>query len=66
MNKKRIVFRIILSPIILTLLIFTYGIGCLKHFIKYIKYGGEWITYAKEDTKRMEDIYKLLKEQNTI
>lgn len=64
MNKRRIVLRILVSPIILALLIFSYGLGCVKHFIKYIRYGGEWVTYTKGDPKRMEDIYKLLKEQS--
>jgi hypothetical protein len=30
----------------------------------YIRYGGEWITYLKNDPKTVQDIYKLLKEQN--
>jgi hypothetical protein len=64
MNKKRIITRIIVSPIILALLICSYVIGCAKHFVKYIRYGGEWITYTKDDPKRMDDIFKLLKEQN--
>lgn len=66
MNKQRIILRILVSPTIFILLIFTYGFACLKHFIKFLRYGGQWITYEKEDPKRMEEIYKLLKEQSII
>jgi hypothetical protein len=64
MNKRRIVSRILVSPIILALLIFSYALGCLKHFVKYIRYGGEWVTYTKGDPKTIGDIYELLKEQS--
>ena len=64
MNKRRMIPRLIISPIILALLICTYAFGCFKHFIKYIRYGGEWVSYTKDDPKRLEDIYKLLKEQS--
>jgi hypothetical protein len=62
MNKRRIISRLIVSPIILVLLIVSYGIGCIKHFVRFIKYGGEWLSYTKNDAKRMDDIYKFLKE----
>jgi hypothetical protein len=63
MNKKRLIARLIVSPLILGLLIFAYSVGCIKRFVQYIRYGGEWLTYEKDDIKRMDDIYKLLKEQ---
>ena len=64
MNKRRLLLRIIVSPLILGLLIITYIHHCLRHFVVYIRYGGEWITYLKNDPKTVQDIYKLLKEQN--
>lgn len=63
-NKQRLIPRLIISPIILLLLIFTYAFGCAKHFFRFVRYGGEWVSYTKDDPKRMEDIYKLLKEQH--
>jgi len=63
MNKKRIVLRFLVSPFILGILIVTYGKALFRHFIKFIRYGGEWITYEKEDPKRMQDIYNLLKDK---
>lgn len=65
MNKRLFIFRLLASPFILGMLTMSYGYGLIKHFIKYLQYGGEWITYAKEDPKRLEDIYKLLKEQKS-
>lgn len=63
MNKKRILLRLLVSPFILGILTVTYGKALFRHFIKFIRYGGEWITYEKEAPKRMDDIYKILKEQ---
>lgn len=62
MNKKRIIPRLIVSPIVFALLILTYAMGCVKHFIKFIRYGGEFMTYDKDDDKRMNEIYKILKD----
>lgn len=62
MNNQKLVLRFIASPLILGILILTYSYNCIKHFLKYLRYGGEWVTYNNEDPKRMEDIYKLLKE----
>lgn len=64
MNKRKFIQRLIVSPFILGILICSYTFGCIKHFGMYLKYGGEWITYTKGDPKRMEDIYKQLKEQH--
>jgi len=64
MNKRKIVLRFLVSPFILAILTFAYGRNLLIHFFKFILYGGEWITYEKEEPKRMKDIYNLLKEQS--
>ena len=66
MNKRNILSRILVSPIILALLLVTYLYGCLKHFVKYIRYGGEWLTYDKTDRRSMDDIFKILKEKNKL
>jgi hypothetical protein len=63
MNKRRLFLRILASPVILQLLIITYLFGCIRHFIEYLKYGGEWIRYVDNEYKCINDIYKLLKEQ---
>ena len=65
MKKRKIVIRLLVSPFILGLLLVTYIYSCFKHFIGFIRFGGEWITYQKDDTKRLEAIFKLLKEQQS-
>lgn len=62
MNKKRFVLRLVVSPLVLGLLLVTYIYQCVKHWIGFIRYGGEWITYQKDDPKRMNDIYYLIKD----
>ena len=64
MNKKRIIARIIVSPFIFGILTVTYTIGLLKHFVLYIKYGGEWITHGKDASVNMVDIFNELKKQH--
>lgn len=64
MLKRKLILRLIVSPFILGLLLCTYTFGCLKHWIKFIRFGGEWLTYEKEDPKRMEHIFQLLKDQH--
>lgn len=64
MSKRKVISRVIVSPLIFWILLFSYGQGCLKHFVKYLRYGGEWVTYSKDEPKSMQEIYKLLKERN--
>jgi hypothetical protein len=61
MNKKNLLARILVSPAILLLLAISYTYGFVKHFIGYIRWGGEWLTFHKDDRKNVDDIYKLLK-----
>ena len=61
MAKRKIILRIIISPFLLAILIITYLFACGRHWILFIKYGGEWLTYKKDDPKRMEAIYEILK-----
>lgn len=61
MNKKNLLPRIIVSPIILLLLLVTYLINTIKVFCLFIRWGGEWITLQEGDAKRIIDIYELLK-----
>ena len=48
MNKKNLIKRIIASPFIFWILLVAYLFWFAKHFIMFIKYGGEWITYCKD------------------
>jgi len=64
MKTKKLIIRLIVSPFILGLLIIAYTVGCLKRWIGFIKFGGEWINYEKGDPKTIQDIFKILKEQS--
>lgn len=64
MNKRKFIPRLLVSPFILGVLIVSYSIGCLKHWIRFVRYGGEWITYVKDDPKRLEDIFNEMKKSN--
>ena len=66
MNKNKILPRLIVSPFIFCILMVVYIMAFLKHFLGFIKYGGEWITYSKESPKRMQDIYNILETQYEI
>lgn len=66
MNKRRLIERIMVSPFILGILIVNYTFGCIKHFIGYLRWGGEWITYKKDDPARMKEIFEVLKDTNDI
>ncbi len=61
METKHLFFRLLASPAILLLLATFYTYALVKHFIKYIQWGGEFITLEKDDRANIEDIYKLLK-----
>jgi len=61
MNTNRLLLRLIVSLIILTLLLVTYIYQAFKHWFLFLRYGGEFMHYKKDDVKRMTEIYELLK-----
>jgi hypothetical protein len=56
--------RIITFPFILSIILISYNFHALKHSIKFIINGGEWITYDSEDKITIKDIYMKLKDKN--
>lgn len=59
MNKRKLFKRILVSPAILLILIITYAHGMIVHFIKFMSYGGEWVTYEEKDPQvTLGKIYK--------
>lgn len=66
MKKRRLVIRLIVSPFVFGVLLITYTWGLFSHFIKFIRWGGEWKTYQKDDPIRMEEIYKYLKQHTPV
>lgn len=63
MNKKRIILRLLVSIPILCVLLITYTWGAFKHWIGFLRYGGEWINYTKDDPKTIGILFELMKEQ---
>lgn len=66
MNKRKILLRLLVSPFILGLLMVTYSYGCIKQWFKFIRYGGEWINYEKDEYKTIKDVYELIKKDNPL
>jgi hypothetical protein len=64
MNKKRFIPRLIASPFVLGILIVSYTIGCIAQWLLYLRWGGEWVTYRKDDSNTLKDIFDKLKEQH--
>ena len=61
MNKRRLLIRIIVSPFVLMIIFIAYMFGFIKHFIKYMRWGGEWITYDKNEPENIKEILEMLK-----
>lgn len=60
MTKVKIVLRILVSPIILALLIVTYLFHAIRRWVFFLRYGGEWINYDKDDHVTIEMCYRSL------
>lgn len=58
-----LILRILGYPFILGLILVKYNAHAIINSICFLLYGGEWITYAKEDKTTMQDIYLELKKQ---
>lgn len=61
MKTINLILRILAYPFILGLILVKYNAHAIINSIFFICYGGEWITYAKEDKTTMKDIYLELK-----
>lgn len=61
MKNKKLISRLIVSPFILGILTISYTIGLVKQFIGYIRYGGEWVTYYKDDKDTIRNMIDLFK-----
>ena len=64
MKKKRLLLRLLASPFILGMLIIVYIYYSIRRWLDFMKYGGEFINYEKEDQKTIQQIYEQLKNSN--
>jgi hypothetical protein len=63
MNTNKLFIRILVSlPIFLLLAIF-YTIVFVKHFIGFMRWGGELITLKRDERPTINGIYEMLKKQ---
>lgn len=58
------ILRIITFPFILSIVLIAYNYHAFKHSIKFLIYGGEWITYDAADKITIKDIYIKLKDKH--
>lgn len=61
MKGKNKLFRTIVSPIILMLIITGSFYQGIRRFLLFMQYGGEFITHEKDDRANIEKIYQELK-----
>lgn len=61
MKKEKLLIRIFASPFIFGVLVVFYTFNMLRHFFGFLRYGGEWVTYRKNDKERINDIFLYLK-----
>jgi len=53
--------RILIAPIVFVIYVITFSFLCFKGTFLFLKHGGEWITYTKDDKVSMAKIYEKLK-----
>lgn len=56
--------RIITFPFILSIVLIAYNYHAFKYSIKFLIYGGEWITYDAGDKTTIKDIYMKLQDKH--
>ena len=64
MKTKKIILRIIVSPFVFVIILIPFFIGFINRFWLFLKYGGEWISYGKDDKITMQMIFDELKENS--
>ena len=64
-NKARlIILRIIASPFVLGVVLVSFVYYAIRNAVGFTFYGGEWITYRKEDKHTINEIYHEIKNKN--
>lgn len=60
----KIIFRIITVPFVIALYIIAMLHQCFKMAIFYIRFGGEFITYDKNETILIKDVYEAVRDKH--
>jgi hypothetical protein len=66
MRRFNILLRILVFPLILGVVVIKYNAHAILNSILFLLHGGEWITYAKDDRKTIQDVFLELKRQNDL
>lgn len=61
-----LLLRLITLPFILAIILIKYNYHAIRNAICFLFYGGEWVTYAKDDKVTMQDIYMELKNNKNV
>jgi hypothetical protein len=62
----KVIIRIILLPCALILHLIPHIIGLTVNLYRWVKYGGEFVTYKGDDRAAMSKIYEEIKKQQDI
>ena len=57
-----LVLRLLAFPFVFCIIMIKYIYHGIRHACLFLKYGGEWITYAERDRKTILDVYRKLEE----
>ena len=64
MNKRNLIPRLIVSPLIFVIMAISCLMLLFKNWILFVRYGGEWVTYKeKEPDVTLQKIYNKTKEE---
>ena len=63
MKSLRKALKYIVSPLILALILISFNAYAIRRWLLFLRYGGEVITYEKDDQVFIGDIYRELKDQ---
>jgi hypothetical protein len=59
----KIIVRVLSVPFILAIHLIYANISVIRVMVRFVRYGGEFIIYDKEDRGSIDKIYKLLKDK---
>lgn len=62
MNTNKLFLRLIVSPFVLCMLTISYSFALAKHFIGFLRWGGELIAHQKDERPTVNDLYKQMQE----
>jgi hypothetical protein len=65
MNKRNLIPRLIVSPLILGLMTVYYSIAIFRDWFLFLRYGGEFVKYKEKDpSATLQTVYNAVKDQS--